>query len=195
MLDMLITSRARLELLKVLLLRGDGRYYLRELVKLTRLPQGSVQRELRNLEQAGLVVRERSGRQVYFQINRRCIIFPELKAMFIKTVGLADVLKASLAGLSDRIDAAFVFGSIARGEERAESDVDLFVVGNASLGAAAEALRQAEEELDREVNPVIFPAQEFRERIRSGDHFVTAVMGETKLFLIGDEDDLAKLAG
>ncbi len=194
MLETIIQSRARIELLRVLLLSGGARFYVRELVKMTGLPQGSVQRELGNLEKAGVVLRERSGRQVYYRINDRCLIIPELRSIFVKTVGLADVLRASLAELSGRIAVAFVFGSVASGKERAESDVDLFVVGDVSLAQLSQALDPAERKLGREVNPVVFPAEEFRERLKTGDHFVTSVMQETKLFLIGGNDELRKLA-
>ena len=194
MIELLFSSNARIKLLKTLLLEGDGRFYVRELAIRTGLPVSSIHQELANLLKAGLVIKEQSGRQVYYSIDKRCPIISEIKSIFIKTVGVADVLKASLANITEQIEVAFIYGSIAKGTERAESDVDLFIIGDVSLGDIVEAIHQAEEELGREVNPAVFSLQEFRERIRTGEHFATSIMGETKLFLIGDDDELARIA-
>jgi predicted nucleotidyltransferase len=195
MIEILFSSVARVKLLKILLLEGDGRFYVRELATRAGLPVTNVHQELANLLKAGVVVKEKSGHQVYYSIDTHCPIIPELRSIFIKTVGLADVLKASLSGLACRIDAAFIFGSVASATERTGSDVDLFVIGSASLGAVVQALESAEQAIRREVNPVIFSTSEFRERVESREHFVTSVLADAKLFLIGDENDLERIAG
>jgi predicted nucleotidyltransferase len=174
--------------------RPDEAFYLRELARLTGTTASSLQRELAALTRAGVIERTVRGQQVYFRANRACPVFDELRGLVVKTFGIADVLKDALQPLADRIDAAFVYGSVARGEERAESDIDLFVVGSVSSGDVVEALVPARQRLGREINPTVFPRAEFSAKARERDHFLTTVLGERKLFLIGGDDELEDLA-
>lgn len=192
MLEVIISSKARIVLLKVLLLDPSGRFYLRELVGRTGLPQGSVQRELANLAAAGIAVREKSGRQTYYSINERCPIVPDLRSMFVKTVGAADALREALQPEVDAVRAAFIFGSFARGDATPESDVDLFVIGSLTLRRLTALLKGVD--LSRAINPVVMSEEEFASRRRSDDHFVSTVLEAPKVFVIGGEDDLAGLA-
>ena len=105
-----------------------------------------------------------------------------------------DVLRAALAPLGKRIHVAFIYGSIVRGKEIADSDVDLLIVGEVTLFNVVSALASAQETLRHEVNPSIYPAEEVREKVDDGDHFFTTVMASPKLFVIGDEDELGRLA-
>jgi len=173
-----------------LLGHADEAYYLRELVRHTGGAAGAVQRELEQLTAAGLVRRNVRGRQVYFQANRDAAIFPELQRLFAKTAGLADILREALGPLGARVLVAFVFGSAARGELRASSDIDLLVVGEASLGDLVPSVRRAEERLGRAVNPTVYLANEFRTKLRGKDHFLTTVLAEPKMFIIGGADEL-----
>lgn len=195
MLEILFSSVARIKLLKILLMEGESRFYVRELATRAGLPTANVHQELANLLRAEIVTKEKSGRQVYYSINNRCPIIPELRSIFIKTVGIADVIRASLSDISGRIESAFIFGSIADGSESSRSDVDLFVIGDVSLGDMTQAISSVEREIRREVNPVVFPSREFHDRVQSGEHFVNSVLKEKKIFLIGDEDALATIAG
>ena len=168
----------------------DEAYYLRELVRQVGGAVGAVQRELELLTASGLVHREVRGKQVYFQANQKAAIFPELQGLFAKTVGLVDILRESLMPLADRMRAAFVFGSAARGELHASSDVDLLVVGDVSFGDVITAIKGAEKRLGRDVNPTVFSEDEFRTKVLAKHHFVTAVLAQPKMFVLGEDDDL-----
>jgi predicted nucleotidyltransferase len=186
-------GRARRLILGWLLGHPDETFFLRQLARQTGLSPGSVQRELAALVSAGLVTRAVQGRQVYFQADSRSPVYPELRSMFLKTAGLADVLRAGLRPIADRIRAAFVFGSAARGELRNDSDIDILIVGDVSFGDVVGALSEAQGLLGREVNPTVYPAAEFRRKIRDGHHFLTSVLQHPHIFLIGDSDDLGRL--
>jgi uncharacterized protein len=168
----------------------DEAFYLRELVRQVGGAVGAVQRELELLTASGLVRREVRGKQVYFQANQKAAIFPELQGLFAKTVGLVDILRESLMPLADRVRAAFVFGSAARGELHASSDVDLLVIGDVSFGDVITAIQRAEKRLGRDVNPTVFSEDEFRTKVQAKHHFVTTVLGQPKMFVLGEDDDL-----
>ena len=171
----------------------DEEFYLREIVRRTGGAHGAVQRELELLSGAGLVQREVRGRHVYFRANRDSPIFPELQSILAKTVGLTDVLREALTPLVGKLRVAFVFGSAARNELRRDSDIDVVVVGDATFAEVVAALRQAQGRLGREVNPTVYTASEFREKLRARHHFLTAVLSEPMVFLIGGADELGRL--
>jgi predicted nucleotidyltransferase len=166
----------------------DEAYYLRELVRHVGGAVGAVQRELELLTASGLVRREVRGKQVYFQANQKAAIFPELQGLFAKTVGLVDILREALIPLANTVDAAFVFGSAARGELHAASDIDLLVIGETSFGDVIAAIQPAQKRLGRDVNPTVYSADEFRAKVEAKHHFLTAVLTEPKMFVLGSED-------
>jgi len=180
--------------LALLLGHADEAYYLRQLVRLTGTAVGAAQRELELLTGAGLVKRSVRGRQVYFQANREASIFPELRGLFAKTAGLIDILREGLAPFGDQLRVAFVFGSAARGELSAASDVDLLIVGEAEFQEVVSALAGAQERLRRDVNPTVYPADEFHAKVRAGQHFLTKVLNGPRLFVVGGEHELVGLA-
>lgn len=188
-------GKTRLSILALLYGKVDRQFYLSEIVRAVGGGRGAVQRELRRLTDAGLLRRAVRGNQVYFQANSDCPVFADLKGLIVKTAGVVDVLRAALAPLGKHIHVAFIYGSIVRGEETADSDVDLLIVGEVTLFDVVSALASAQEMLRREVNPSIYPAEEVREKVDDGDHFFTTVMASPKLFVIGDEDELGRLAG
>lgn len=194
MLASLLFGDYRQKVLALLLLHPDQHYHVREIARLTGTSAGTLHKELAWLAQAGVLVREEVGNQVRYGANRQCPIFPELAGILRKTAGLADVLKAALAGLSERIVLALIFGSVARGEEGPRSDVDVLLVGEIGFAEAVRALHEAQASIGREINPVVLPA-EFRQKASAGDAFLIEVLGNEKLFLMGDEHDLGKLAG
>jgi len=181
-------------ILAVLYGRPDEEFYLRELARSSGTTASSLQRDLAALARAGIVLRTERGHQVYFRANRACPVFDELRGLVVKTFGVVEILKEALRPLADRIDAAFVYGSVARGEERAGSDIDLLAVGEAGFGELIEALAPAQRRLAREINPTIFPRGEFALKVRAGNHFLATVLEEPKLFLIGGQDELESLA-
>lgn len=187
-------SDYRRRVLALLLLRPDENYHVREISRLTGVPAGSLHRELKLLADAGFLARHSVGNQVRYQANRDCPIFNELAGIFRKTSGLADIIRMALLPLSNNVKVAFVFGSVAKGEEHAASDVDVCVVGSASFTEVVMALADMSLQLGREINPVVMSHEQFIAKLNAGEHFVSRIMDEPKLFLIGDEHDLGKPA-
>lgn len=187
-------SDYRRRILALLLLRSDEDFHVREISRLTGVPAGSLHRELKLLADAGLLSRQAMGNQVRYHASRDCPIFHELTGIFRKTSGLADVIRSALQPLSQGITAAFIFGSVAKGEERATSDVDVCVVGTASFTDVVVALADMNQKLGREINPVVMSYEQFTTKLAAGEQFTTRIMSEPKLFLIGDEHDLEKPA-
>jgi len=184
------TQRA---LLALFFVRPEQSFYLRQIVRTAAIGQGAAQRELARWVEAGLLIRTRRGNQVYYQANTASPVFAELKGLTIKTAGVADVLREALAGLADRIKVAFVHGSMACGTEKADSDVDVLIVGRVTFGQIAAALHGTQELLGREVNPTVYVPREFHKKLRAGHHFLAAAAVAPKLFLIGGERELKRL--
>jgi predicted nucleotidyltransferase len=179
----------RRQVLGLLLLRPDDSLYVRQIARLTGVPPGSLHRELQSLASAGILLREPAGNQVRYRANREHPIHAELAEIFRKTSGLADVLRDALAPLGDRITTAFVFGSMARGTAVASSDVDVCVIGDVTLAQVVGAFTPLHERLGRVVNPVVMTIAEFRSQRASSDRFVSRLVKEPKLFVIGSADD------
>lgn len=187
-------GQVRLRVLSLLYVHPDESFHMREIARLTNSGQGAVQRELRNLSRAGILMRWQRGRQVYYQANRQNPIFTDLYHLLLKTSGVGDVLRSALADVRDRISAAFVYGSMVKGTAGAKSDVDVMVVGEIELRDLVTILAPVEQVLRREVNPSVYPPAEFRAKLAERSHFLTSVIRGPKVFIIGDEDELARLA-
>lgn len=191
----LFASRTLARLLTTFLTHPEAIFYQRELVNAAGARLYTVQRALIRLEKAGLIIRAPRGNRVYYQANRRHPAFEDLKRVILKTMGLGDVLRRALGPLAGRVSFAFIYGSYARGEETAESDLDLLLVGNLKLREAAALLGPVGRELGRELNPVVYPPAEFKNKAKEGHHFITAVLKGDKIFLVGGEDDLRRVVG
>lgn len=190
MADALFTQSQQ-KVLGLLFGRPDRQFYVNEMLRLTGAGKGALQRELARLEAAGLVRVTRLGNQKRYQANREAPIFAELRGIVLKTFGLADVLREALAPLVDRIRAAFVFGSVAQGEDHADSDVDVLVISDVlSYGEVIAGLEQAETRLGRKVNPAVYTPAEWRRRREEGNAFVTRLVQGNKVWLIGEEGEL-----
>ena len=186
--------KTRQQILAAVLLQPGHAWYLLELAGHLRLRPSSLQRELKALKEAGILKQRQEGRRVYYQADADCPIFYDLAQILNKTAGIVDALKTALEPLQARIVVCFIFGSVADSTERAASDVDLIVVGAVQLSEIARILREVERVLGRPVNPHIYSQAEFAQRLDQGDHFLSAVLQEERLFIIGEENDLAKLA-
>jgi predicted nucleotidyltransferase len=173
----------------------DERFYQRRVIQTVGLGSGTVQRDLQRLTRAGVLTRTVEGRQVYFQANGQCPVFEELRALVRKTFGVAHVLKHALASMAGRVHLAFIFGSIAGGTETSASDVDVLIVGDdISLADVVSAIAEAQRDLEREINPSVYLTGEFCRKLAEGQHFLSAIAAGQKIFLIGDERDLTRLA-
>ncbi len=133
---------------------------------------------------------EKLGNRLYYRANQGNPTFSELQGLLAKTSGLAWVLKEALSALEPKISLAFIYGSIASGQETASSDVDLFVVGDAGLFELAPPLRELGLRLGREVNPTVYGAAEFASKMQAKSRFLLSIVDKPKLFIVGTEDDL-----
>lgn len=195
MLEKLLGSGLRAKILGWLFTHHDERYFVRQLTGLLREDSTNISRELARLEKMGLLRCEKEGRQKYYQADPHSPIFSELRDLVVKTVGIADAVRDALEPVDGKIRAAFIYGSFARGDESASSDVDVLIVGNVKFSEIVSALGTAQVRLGREINPTVYSAAEFRSRLARGHHFLKGVMQGSKVFLIGDERELARLAG
>jgi predicted nucleotidyltransferase len=187
-------GQTRTALLATLYGHADQSFYLRQLAREVGSGHGALQRELKRLMELGLVVRRTQGNQVLYQANGQSPIFSELRSLVTKTIGINATINSALARLEANIRFAFVYGSVARQQERADSDVDLMVLGNVTFGEVVSALRPAQKILGREINPTVFSIPEFRSKLAAGNHFLRSVMKDKKIFAIGSPSELAKLA-
>lgn len=193
-LSALLFGAARRDVLAQLLLHAGESLHVRELARLTGRAPGTLLRELKQLADAGILTRTPIGNQVHFAANVDCPIFEELKGIVRKTVGIADVLRLALEPLAPLVRATFVYGSIARGDERRGSDVDLMVIGRADFADLVGALQPAQRILRREINPNVIGEAEWKKRLAVGEPFLSRVMEGQKLFVWGGPDDLGELA-
>ncbi len=181
-------GRTRRAVLALLYARPDEAFYLRQVARQIRAGQGAVQRELQRLVQAGVLLREEQGREIYYRANRKCPIFPELHGLVVKTAGLADVLRSALLPLGNRVRTAFIYGSLAAGAATQASDVDLFLVGTVDEMVLHKAVAQAEEQLGRAVNYTLLSPREFARRRQERGGFVARVLRGPKIPLTGNPD-------
>jgi len=166
-------------------------WYLSDLARHLKVQPSSLQRELANLVGAGILRKRVDGNRAYYSAETEGPIFGDLHGLILCTAGLGDVLAESLKPFRDRIIVAFVYGSLARQEEQATSDIDLMVIGGVGLAELAPALKHAEEKLIRPVNPSIYTPEEIAEKLALGHHFLGTVMSKDKLFVLGGKDNLA----
>jgi predicted nucleotidyltransferase len=192
MLQRLFSSRVRVEILSAFLMNPERELYLREVARLTGEDYKNVSMELRNLEEIGLLSSRNEGNLKYFGLNKEFVIYEELKSIFMKTKGVVGILREAVSTKRD-IDYAFIYGSFATGEERAESDIDLMVIGRISLEEVLALIRGPEEKLSREINVSLYDLQEIRKRVKDHDPFIMEVLGGSKIMLIGDENELRRI--
>lgn len=184
-----LLSRTQQRVLGLLFGQPDRTFFAREIISRTAAGSGAVQRELARLVDSELLVMTRVGNQTHYQANRAAPIFEELRGIVTKTIGIAEPLREALAPLADRIGLALVYGSIAKGQERSESDVDLLIVADELLLEELFArLAPVERTLGRRINPTLYTAADFRKRRQSGNPFLTKVLAGDTIPLIGSED-------
>lgn len=182
----------RQEVLAATLMHPDRWWYLSDLAAQLKRTPSSLQREVARLADAGILETRQEGNRTYYRPNADCPLLAELTGLITKTVGVADVLRRALTPFAQGIEWAFIYGSLVRGEEIAESDVDLLVIGDVKLSELAQPIKAAERKIGRPVNPTIFPRREFAAKLRAGQHFVRSVALGEKLFLLGDAREFAK---
>jgi len=192
MLEKLFSSKARIAVLKLFLFNPEDSYYLREISSLANTPIRGVQREVKKLKEIGLLEESISGNRVYYRANRKSPIFEDLKRIFFKTEGIVKALKENLED-KNKIDFAFIYGSYAEGKETTSSDIDLMVLGDIESKKVSKILSGVKENLQREINFVVFSMKEFVGRIKDKDNFLLSVMKEPKITILGREDELKRI--
>jgi len=176
--------RSRRNILRQLTETPDG-LHLRELERTTGVNSRHLQRELHSLRDAGLLIAAKVGNQIIYRLNPDCPIYDEIRAIVRKTLGLAAALREMLEPLATKIELAYVYGSLAQGQERSDSDVDLMIVGDASLREIAPLLTDAQQVIRREINPTLYRSEEYAEALQDDSSFVRAVHDGPRIALIG----------
>jgi len=180
--------KVRQRVLAVLFGTPDRSFYANEVIALAQSGTGAVQRELAGLSEAGLLTVSKQGNQKHYQANASAPVFAELRGLVLKTMGLADVLRSALAPLAGQIDAAFIYGSVARQQDTAHSDVDVMIISRTlGYGDVFGALEAATVSLGRKVNPTLYTPADWSKRMSSDNTFVARVWQQPKIWLIGSE--------
>ena len=184
-------SKVQARVLGLLFGNPDRSFYANELFRLAGSGTGAGVRELAKLSASGLVTVHKIGNQKHYQANREAPIFEELRGIVLKTFGMADLLRQGLLPMHDKISVAFIYGSIAKGSDTAKSDIDVMVIGdNIAYPDVYSALMPAEKQLGRKVNPSIYNKEDAIKKLRGGNAFLTRIIAQPKIFLIGSEHDL-----
>jgi len=184
----ILSSRVRAEIFRLLFGLNEKELHMREMERQAALSLGTIRQDLQKLVKLDLVKARRDGNRLYYRANTDHPVFPEIRNLVLKTAGLVEVIKSALD--REGIEVAFIFGSLARSKERAESDVDLMVIGTIGLRSLSSRLAGVSEQIGREINPHALSIEEFRRRKQNGNHFLSNVLESPKLFIIGSENDL-----
>jgi predicted nucleotidyltransferase len=190
-----LLPKTRQGILAATLVQPEKAWYVSELARRMGVPSSSLQRELHDLTAVGILKTHRQGHMVYYQANTDSPVFSDLRGLLFKTAGLVDVLADVLKPLAAGVRTAFVYGSIAAGSELSDSDIDLMVVGQVSPTDLALPLRRARELLGREINPTVYSPAEFDKKRVANDPLLEQILDKPKLFVLGNKDELGKVAG
>jgi predicted nucleotidyltransferase len=187
----ILSSRVRAEFFRILFGINSSEFHLREIQRQSGYAIGTVRQEAKKLERLQLITKRIDGNRTYYKANRQHPLYKIIHEMVLQTSGLVDIFQTSLD--NKKIDIAFIFGSIAQGTEKSDSDIDLFIVGSVSMRELSKMLKEPKQTLNREINPYILKIEEMKLRKNSNDHFISNVLKSHKLFIIGTENDLTKL--
>ena len=184
----LLSSRVKAEVFRLLFSIQGRELHVREIARQSGLNDATVRQEPKGLIRSGVIKDRKDGNRLYYGANPEHPLYPDIRNMVLKTSGLAEVLREALD--SRGITLAFIFGSMANGTDKAQSDIDLMVLGKVSLRQLGKLLSGVATRLGREINPHVMSSEEFARRIKNRDHFLTSVLNTPRLFVIGNEDEL-----
>ena len=187
-------GKTKRNILALFFLNSEKHYYFSEVIRATGIRQGAVQRELKSLVASGILNAEIRGRQTFYSVNTANSIYEELRSIMFKTYAVGDVLTGALKPFKNKIAAAFIYGSVAKGTDTGDSDIDLFIIGQVSYGDVSVAVSDQEAKLGRPINIYSLPPAEFAAKIKEKNHFVKSVLQADKIFIIGTEDDIGIMA-
>ncbi len=191
----LFAGRALVTLLRLFFLHPSRDFYQRELVALTGERLFLIQTALKRLTRAGIVGQLSRGNRTYYRVDPSHPAYEQLKVLVLKTIGLGDSVRTQLLGMRDKVKVAFLYGSVARGDEKATSDIDLMLIGDLSGRQTAVALAPVKRLVNREINPSVYGPNEFRKKYQQGHPFIREVVEGPKIFLLGDESELREILG
>lgn len=182
-------TKTQQKVLGLLFGKPDQSFYLNEITKLSQMGRGTIKRELERMEAAGIVVKKRIGNQNHYQANSECPVYSELMGIARKTFGVADVIKTALNSILDEVALAFIYGSVAKGEDTAKSDIDLLIVSNElTYSDVMERLLASETSIGRPINPTIYNVDQIEKKLKQDNAFVSRVMEQPKIWIKEDED-------
>jgi predicted nucleotidyltransferase len=193
MLKQLFSSEVRVLLLKQFLMNPGVEFYLRELSNKFNVSPRQISIELKKLESIELIQKRIVGKQHYYSVNTQHPIFIELQNIFIKTIGIKEIIRKHLVRIKQSIDFGFIYGSLAKGNMAAKSDIDLMLIGKISSRTVSTLMLKAGLEVNREINYQIFSMEEFKDRLINKDHFISSVFKEAKIFIIGNPNEFERL--
>lgn len=182
-------SKTRKALFRLFFTNPESEYYLRELERILDIPVSMIRKELLRLEEAGIFTSSRKGNLVYFSLNKSYPLFHEMKSMVFKTIGIKGLLK-SIFEKTKAVEAVFIYGSFAKNEENAQSDIDLFIMGNIEEGVLLTEVRRLEKVLKREINYSLYTRHDFKEKKKEKDPFISDLLANPKIFILGDKNAL-----
>lgn len=186
-------SKTQRQVLALLFGNPEQSYYANEIVRFAGVGIGSVQRELEKLAQAGLLTVTQIGNQKHYQANKQAPIFEELRGIVLKTFGLADVLRTALAGYADKIDVAFIYGSVAKSTDTTSSDIDVMMIGpDLSYADVLSEFATAETVIDRRINPTIYKPEDFKRKVAEDNAFLNRILEQPKIVLMGSLEGIEK---
>jgi predicted nucleotidyltransferase len=197
LLEKLFGSGLRVSILSFLLAHQGEEFYSGEIARLIEGNRANTSRELSNLEQIGIIYRRKDEKQPnrsFWSLNQHFPLINEMKSIFMKTTGAESVLKKALSDIKG-IDCAFIYGSVAAGTEGPSSDIDVFIIGNIPLEDLSKIIENPEKILGRTINPSLFSKKEFKNRIKKLDPFVSRLIAEPRILMVGEPDELQKLIG
>jgi predicted nucleotidyltransferase len=182
-------TKTQQKVLGLLFGKPDQSFYLNEITKLSQMGRGTIKRELERMEAVGIVAKKRIGNQNHYQANSECPVYPELMGIARKTFGVADVIKTALKCILDEVALAFIYGSVAKGEDTAKSDIDLLIVSNElTYSDVMERLLASETSIGRPINPTIYNVDQIEKKLKQDNAFVSRVMEQPKIWIKEDED-------
>ncbi|MEK7658244.1 MAG: nucleotidyltransferase domain-containing protein [Patescibacteria group bacterium] len=187
-------SKTREKIVRLFFSDISKKYYLRELERILGFSVGNIRREILSLEESSILKKSKNGNQIYYYVNKESPIFEEFKKIVSKTIGVEAQIKEFLEKI-DGIISAFIFGSFAKEKEGQFSDIDLMIVGNPDEGILISRISKVEEKLAREINYSIFSEKDIQKGLRKKNVFLENVMENSKIFIIGDQNDLEKIIG
>lgn len=182
-------SKTRKELFRLYFTNPENEFYLRELERLLDIPVSMIRKELVRLEENGIFSSARKGNLAYFHLNKAYPLFTELKSIVFKTIGIKGLLKEILEKIKG-VEVSFIYGSFAKNEENAGSDIDLFILGKIDEDKLVREIGKLEKILKREINYSLYTKDEFKKKKRTKDSFILDVLEEPKIFLVGNKNDL-----